>query len=382
MRAALLLLHRWIGLTLGLVLALVCLTGASLLFQPQFFRWAHGELIPPGMSQQLGSIDTWVKNANVAVPTLGSPLYIWAPRTSHNLSDAGMVLYKDEPGGLGKLGLTGVLVAPASGEVLGVVNIDRSPAYAPIFLHGRLWAGKTGLLIVACIAVGLVLLLVVGLYLWWPPRRYLMKKLSARPLKNTFLYAGRLHDWSGAWTWPLLLMVAFTGVYMARADWVEPLLRLLPGDSHQHTHTATTHAAASASTAACAGPAGFDAIVSKARSMVPGTALTELRATGNSSWQMVFKPHDAAAGTSETHLAANLECGTVSVVGSPDARSPRDTAELLLHGLHDGTLFGLPGQIFITLVGLIPLLLAWTGVARWLRRRASAKRLATPLVGS
>lgn len=379
MKAALL-LHRWVGLTLGLVLAVVCLSGASLLFQPQFFRWAHGDLIPPGMSQQLGSIDTWVKNANAAVPMLGAPLYIWAPRTSHNLSDAGMVLYKDEPGGLGKLGLTGVLVAPATGEVLGVVNLDRSPAYAPIFLHGRLWAGKTGLFIVAFIAVGTMLLLIVGLYLWWPPRRYLVKKLSARPLKSTFLYAGRLHDWSGAWTLPLLLMVAFTGVYMARADWVEPLLRLLPGDSNQHTHTAIQHAAASVPTDVCTAPTGFDAIVSKAQSMVPGAALVELRTTGKNNWQMAFKPRDAAAGTSETHLAANLECGTVAMVGSPDARSPRDTAELLLHGLHDGTLFGLPGQIVITLVGLVPLLLAWTGITRWLRRRASARRSAATVV--
>lgn len=374
MRAGLMWLHRWIGLTLGLVLALICLSGAALLFQPQFFRWAHGDLIPPGMSQQLGSIDVWVKNANAAVPTLGAPLYVWAPRVSHNLSDAGMVLYRDTPGGLGKLGLIGVLVAPASGDVLGMVNMDRSPAYAPIFLHGRLWSGTTGLLIVGFISASTLLLLLLGLYLWWPPRRYLVKKLSARPLKNTFLYAGRLHDWSGAWTLPFLLIVAFTGVYMARADWIEPLLRLLPGDSHQHTHTPTTHAAAPASSAVCTGPASFDAIVSMAQSMAPGTAMTELRATGESQWQMVFKPQDAVAGTSETHLAADLECGTVTVVGSPEARSPRDTAELLLHGLHDGTLFGLPGQIFMTLVGLIPLLLAWTGITRWLRRRASAKR--------
>jgi uncharacterized iron-regulated membrane protein len=368
-------LHRWIGLSLGLVLTLICLSGASLLFHPQFFRWAHGDLFPAVMSPRIGSIDAWVKSANAAVPALGSPLYIWVPQTSHNISDAGMVLYRDAPSGFGKLGLTAVLVAPSSGEVLGVVNIDRSPAYAPIFLHGRLWAGKTGLVVAAFVSVGSFVLVLIGLYLWWPPRRYLVKKLSARPLKNTFLYAGRLHDWSGAWTLPLLLMVAFTGVYMARADWLEPLLRLLPGESPHHAHVEMSNAPER-----CTGSAGFDTIVSKAQAMVPGAVLSELRATGKNSWQLALKPRDSVAGTSETHLIANLDCGTVAVVGSPQARAPRDTTELLLHGLHDGTLFGLPGQIFMTLVGLIPLLLAWTGMSRWLRGRAAARRSAATVV--
>src|SRR5690348_11288424 len=44
--AALRWVHRWIGLTLGLIFVVVAASGTLLFFQPQFFRLAYGEMIP------------------------------------------------------------------------------------------------------------------------------------------------------------------------------------------------------------------------------------------------------------------------------------------------------------------------------------------------
>lgn len=372
MKSVLINLHRWLGLTLGLLFAFICVLGSALLFQAQFFRWAHGDLIPQGMSSEVGSIETWIMNANAAVPNLGAPLYVWSPHVSHNISDAGMLLYRDQPGGWGRLGLTAVLVAPASGEVLGVVSVDRSLAYAPIFLHGRLMSGSTGLTIVAVIAVGSLLLLIIGAYLWLPPRRFLVKKLSVRPWRNTFLYAGRLHDWAGAWSLVLMLMVATTGIYMARAQWLAPVLQLLPGASH---HEAAGHVAAGS----CAAPIGMDAAIGVAQALVPGASLVEMKAMKRGdagSWRLAFQPEGTPAESQQTHIAVDLACGKVALVSSPEQRAPRDTTEMWLHGLHDGTVFGLPGQILISVIGLLPVLLLWTGTVRWWKSRRRNQQLA------
>lgn len=144
-RSVLLWLHRWIGLTLGMIFAVVALSGSLLLFQAQYFTWAHGEMIPENLSPEPRFIDRWVENARAALPDAQklSPIVIWPPHIDHNVSDAGSVVFGGrEPGGLGNMGLVSVLVAPNTGEVLGVVDIDRTPVYAPIFLHRDLWAGE------------------------------------------------------------------------------------------------------------------------------------------------------------------------------------------------------------------------------------------------
>lgn len=360
-------LHRWIGLTLGSVLVLICSSGTALLFQAQLFRWAHGELIPPALSPEVGSIDAWVSNSRAAAPDLPGPFYIWAPHSRFNISDAAMLLYKSEPKGFGKLGYTAVLVSPATAEVLGLVDLDRSPAYVPIFLHGRLGVGRPGLWIVAIVAVATVLLLAIGLYLWWPPRHRLMQKLTPLPWRSTFSYAGRLHDWAGAWSSPLLLVVAVTGIYMARADWLEPALRLLPGEA--------THASAPMP-GSCTGPIGFDEAI--ARAGVPGE-LVAIEAVDRADrvqrrWELVFKPPGAASVAQETHVEADLGCGTLAVAAAPGKRTARDAARMGLRGLHDGTLFGFPGEVFVSVLGLVPLVLAWSGIRRWLRSRRARTR--------
>ena len=378
-------LHRWIGLTLGFGLTVISVSGTLLLFQPQFFRWAHGELIPAGTSQQqVGSLETWVENADAAVPGVAGPFFIWPPQTSHNISDAGMVLYRDEPGGLGKSGFIAVLVAPATGAVLGVVDIDRSPAYAPIFLHGRLWAGPVGIVLVGSIAAGSLLLLLIGPYLWWPPRERLVRKLSVRPWKSTFLHAARLHDWAGIWSFMLLIVVVGTGLYMARPDWVAPVLKLLPSTqatAAAHSVHASAHTGVESVQGTCRDPIGLDRATTDAHALAPGTVFHALHAMGNElpvrRWRVGFKPAQATAPTQQTFVDIDLQCGTVALVGTPDARAERETAELLLEGLHDGTQFGFAGQILVAIVGLIPLVLMWSGLVRWwTARRYSVKQRA------
>src|SRR3546814_14460152 len=68
-----------------------------------------------------------------------------SPHVSHNVTDAGMVFFMGlGPGGFGNMGLLAVLVEPATGAVLGTVDVDHSPAYAPILFHRDIWAGESG----------------------------------------------------------------------------------------------------------------------------------------------------------------------------------------------------------------------------------------------
>jgi uncharacterized iron-regulated membrane protein len=362
LKSVLMWIHRWLGLTLGVVFAVVALSGTLLLFQPQFFRWTHGEMIPGGLSPVPGSVDRWVDNARAAVPGLHGPIAIWPPHFDHNVSDAGMLIFDGRaPGGLGNTGFAAVLVAPATGEVLGVVDVDRSPAYAPLFLHGQLWAGGGGALVIGIVAISALLSLPMGLYLWWPRSR-LLAKLSPRPWRSTLTHAGRLHNWTGAWTVLLLFIVAGTGLYMVQPEWVEPVLGTLQGPSDP----------AGSPSSACA-PTTFDGAIERANALVPGATWKALEPQDAAlkSWEITMTGASLAQQR-QTHVLADLECGGVAVSETPAKRSARSTVELWLRGVHEGSAFGTLGEVFMALVGLVPLVLVWSGARLWLRRRARA----------
>lgn len=356
-------LHRWIGLTVGLVFATVSLSGAVLLFQPQFFLWAHGDMIPDNLSPAPGSIDAWVENARTAVPDLGLPIAIWRPHVGHNESEAGMLVFAGrERGGLGNMGFVGAYVAPASGELLGTIDIDRSPAYAPLFLHRDLWAGESGRIVSGVMAVASLLALGIGAYLWWPGRRRALRKLSPRPWRRTFGRAMTLHDWTGFWSLVALLVLTVSGLYLVRPAWVEPALALLPEE----------HAEELPADGNCPGPIGFDAALAGATKLAPGAVWRGMHPhdAERRVWEIALRRDgDLYNDYGDVRVLADLECGTFALHETAETRPPRHTAEALLFGLHDGSLFGLTGEIIVALFGLVPPVLFVTGTIVWLKKR-------------
>lgn len=355
--------HRWLGLTVGLLFTAVALSGSLLLFQPQFFEWTYGEHIPDDLAHTPGSVAAWLETGRAAVPELGNPIAIWRPHLAHNLSDAGMLIFAGrEPGGLGNMGFVGVLVAPATGALLHVFDVDRSPAYAPLFLHRDLWAGASGRIVSGVMAIGVLLALLIGLYLWWPSPKQVLRKLSPRPWRVTLTKARRLHDFAGVWLAAALLVLTVSGLYLVQPGWVAPALGLLPGE-HGETH---------ASNAACGAPMGLDEAVAAAGKLVPGASWTALY-PHDGQWEIFFNtPGRLGAEHGATSVLADLNCGTVVLHDSAASRGAQGAAELWLTGLHDGSVFGWVGELVVALIGLAPLLLAWTGVRIWLRGRREA----------
>jgi uncharacterized iron-regulated membrane protein len=380
--------HRWLGLTVGVIFTIVSVSGSALLFQRQYWEWAHGDLTPPGMSADIGSIDRWIDQGKKAVPDLGEPIAIWPPHVEHNLSDAGMLIFAGrKPGGLGNMGFAAVLVAPATGTVLGVVDVDRSPAYAPLFLHRDLWTGQTGQVVSAVMAIGTLLLLIIGIYLWWPPLGSFVRRLLGRPWRS-LKQARPLHDWVGVWTLIVLTALVASGLALVRPAWVEPALDAVAGPEPEEPPLAAA--------AACGAPVTFDAAIARASALVPAgrfkslypidyptllpdrsstdqpsrhAAPTNVGASGNRRWELVLAPEGEEGRRGESHVLVDRQCGDVTLEATPATRSGHETASMWLSDIHDGAAFGRGGPLFVSLMGLSPLVLLWSGVLMWLRGR-------------
>lgn len=368
-RPALVWLHRWVGLTVGVLFTVTCVSGTALYFQPQYWEWAHGHLTPPNLSPTPRQLDQWIANARAALPELGRPIALWPPHTEHNLSDAGMLIFQGrEPGGLGNTGFAAVLVAPATGQVLGLVDVDRSPAYAPLFFHRNFWGGTTGSLVVGVMAVGSLFLLIAGLYLWWPVASRIGRKLSGRPLRLSLTRARPMHDWVGVWTFPILVLLTFTGLYIAQPSWLQPAISVL-GEP--------LSAAPASAAMSCAAPMTLDEAVSRAATLAGAAGFRSIYpGERDSVWEVTFAGSDSDALHRETHVIADLACGTVAVEATPETRPSPEAAALWLYGLHDGTAFGQLGPPLVALAGLAPLVLMVSGLRLWLRSRRAAVRAA------
>ncbi len=109
-----------------------------------------------------------------------------------------------------------VYVHPETGDVLGTREEDFQPAALALKLHGELFLGQMGDLIMELAASWSVLLVVSGVYLWFPRTRkltlwgVLLPRL--RPTQNRTRMRD-LHSVSGFWVSGILVFFAITGLF-------------------------------------------------------------------------------------------------------------------------------------------------------------------------
>lgn len=198
--------HFYAGLfCLPFVLWLAC-TGLVYLFRPQLEplleqRYAHVTEAPaqPASAQ--------VKAALAAVP--GTVLNAYElPSSAHA---ATRVL-------LGRGGeLIRVYVDPASLRVLHVVRENDRFMRVVFYLHGELRAGTAGSMLVELAASWTILLLLTGLYLWWPRGRRLSGVLYPRLRQGSRTALRDLHAVTGVWVSLLALFLLVSGLPWAKS---------------------------------------------------------------------------------------------------------------------------------------------------------------------
>ena len=152
--------HFYAGLIVTPVVLLLAITGAIYLFKPHLEPVLYGDIwftqntgSPASLAEQLEI----VKKANPSQRVSGVSLFEEPTRTTE---------FSFRTSGQTKL----VYVDPYSLAVTGTIDRDRMLMRRVRNLHGELMLGRFGSAIVEMAACWTVVLLVSGLYLWWPFR--------------------------------------------------------------------------------------------------------------------------------------------------------------------------------------------------------------------
>jgi len=363
-------LHLWLGLTAGVALALIGLTGSILVFSEPILKMELGRSHfavdgPPVLSP---AVDEWIANVKRAYDDISAIDYILGPGSS--LSGESTVR-------MGAQTASGtsvrVNVDPYSGLPLGrYVWEDTYTSYI-YGLHGALttstsWRGF-GRGVVAWIGLAMIVSMATGLYLWWPRnqkwRMAFTFKRGARGRRRLI----DLHNIFAVYLYVPLFVLAFTGIYFVRSTWIDPAISLM---SVPRTPDPTALARSSRPDS-CPARTTPGQAVALAQARFPSTKLGLISIPRQSTdpYEVeLLSPYNFGIGGA-TQVYVERECPNILTVIDGKTVVAAEAFQSATRAMHHDLMLGRFGQVFVFLSGLVLPLSFVTGLLLWLDKRGN-----------
>ncbi len=343
---------------------ILALTGSIFLFKPQIDAFAD-----QGVDSLLltGSRATGEQHIDAALASLpGSKLFTYEVPLEPD--DAVRVhLYSAD--GTGRI----VYVHPESLAILK--SVPHTARFTEIvrMIHGELLAGRTGSLLIELAASWAIVMLITGVFLWWPrENRGLAGVVWPRLNQGRRVFWRDLHAVTGTWIACLAMFLLVTalpwttiagdGIGKIRG-WVAPAPRDWASNSeHEHAEHAARAAAAGRPTRLA-----VDDVIAR---IAPLNLEPPVRLYLPNEKQPFWR---VRAETQNRPKVRELELdpATGAVLREPTF-AEKSTLDKAIHigiAAHEGQLFGLPNQLLGLFTALGLLTLCVSAIVMWWRRR-------------
>jgi uncharacterized iron-regulated membrane protein len=364
MRRAWFQVHKWIGLILAILIIPLSLSGAALVWHDALDR-----IVDPARYAVTGktvlSPDSYVASARAAlkhgerIATLTMP------------EDSGPVIVAASAGGAparpGPPQRTMVYLDPPTARVLEVSPSNAGLVRFLHVLHGSLQLPGVGRSIVGWIGVFMMVSCFTGLWLWWPTVGKWTRGLRFRRHRNV---ETNLHHLFGFWIALPLFVLSLTGAWISFPQ----VFGKISGETARAK--GGPDRAAMARAQPLANPAQpLDVAIGKARGAVGGAMLRSVAWPTDLSadWTVTFQGRGAPIGVK----VADDTGGATAAPARPQGGVAR-----WMRRIHDGTDMGALWQVIIFLGGILPAVLAVTGVIMWWQARKWKAELAAKRAGA
>jgi ferredoxin-NADP reductase len=351
LRSSMLWVHRWTGLTIGLIAVLLAVTGGLLVLRPELepLVYPHAGTT---CAQSL-SMDSIAELAHRARPGIG----IDNIQYGSDLRAPRIVRYADDDQ---------LFFDSCSGR-----TIDRQHRWGGVFgasewLHRAVVAhdwGGTIIIGTASLVLGLIGV-IGGLYLWWPTRRSAWRSaVKFNPKLKGRAFALNLHTTVGLYTSIIVFIAAMTAVPIS-FGWAEKALYTVTGSSPAKNREAPK--------SQTKGSCNLELAWEEARGLLPKPprmARLKCPAKQTEPIAIYMIAGDAPHGEARDYAYFDRTTGKL-LAWYPYAGLP--AGKKLYYStlaIHEGELGGLPVQLLL-LFGMIGVpVMGYTGIDSWLRRR-------------
>ncbi|MBA2870022.1 putative iron-regulated membrane protein [Anoxybacillus calidus] len=376
--------HFYAGIIFAPFLIMLAITGAIYLFKPQIESFLYKDYYYIEQGKHELSPSELVKKVVDHYPNATITRY--RPSDAPNRSTEVGIVQDSEA--------YTVFINPYNGQLLGKLKDQSEFMNVIVKIHGELMTGTIGDRLVELAACWAVILLVTGLYLWWPRGNSLYGILKIRFKQGKRIMWKDIHSMLGIWLSVFILLLIVTGL-----PWAEFI-----GDKINRIATATQSGY----------PSGLwddipeSVVPTKSVAKVPWAAknmpVPQSKQNGTSTISLeqvidIAKERNVYPGFEVNFPEGEKGVYTVSVFPT----LPQDQATLHIDqysgkvladlrfkdygwmakmieigiALHEGRYFGLVNQMIglITCLGLV--MIAYSGVVMWWKRRPQRK-LGTP----
>jgi uncharacterized iron-regulated membrane protein len=220
LRRALFQAHLWSGISLGLYILMMSVTGSVLVYRNELYRASTPEpIITKGSGPRLTD-DQLSEAARRLYPGYRA-VNISRPPNPDQAVDVWLRQGKE---------IKKRLFDPRSGSDLGNSSSTGFWLVTELLdLHDNLLAGPSGRMVKGAGAFALLVLAVTGLAIWWPGSKTWRRGLTLPRGVGWKRFTWHLHSMVGFWSLGFVLVFGLSGVYLCFpehlqdiADWIEP----------------------------------------------------------------------------------------------------------------------------------------------------------------
>jgi uncharacterized iron-regulated membrane protein len=344
--------HKWIGLLLAVLIIPLSLSGAVLVWDeavdhvlnPARYATSGSTTIDPAryVAAARAALEPGERIASLALPEGDGPVQVTA-------------ITPPDPGRRGPPRRTTVYLDPPTAQILATASSAHGVLRVLHNLHGNLLVPGVGRQIVGWIGVAMLVSCVSGLWLWWPTVGRWARGLRWRRHRNTDT---NLHHLFGFWIALPLFMLSLTGVWIS-------FPQVFAGGGAPRGPGGPGGGGGGRPVALERPTLVLDAVLARAGGVAPGTV-------SRVEWPTDRKPEWKV----QLGEAKSVTVDDVTGRARP-ARAERETLARTMRRLHDGTRMGFVWQLLVFLGGILPAVLAVTGIIMWWRARGWKAQLKT-----
>jgi len=338
--------HKWIGLILAILIIPLCATGAALVWDealdhclnPQRYAVSGAQTIDPQRYIDAAKVALGpdAKISGITLPGGDGPVVVAA------------IPAKAKPQA-GPPSRVNVYLDPPTARVLDKASSNSGLIRAMHQIHGTMMIPVWGRSIVGWIGVFMLFSCFTGIWLWWPTVGRWVRGFRWRRHND---FDTNLHHLFGFWIALPLFVLSLTGAWISFPSFFGPLVGAKP-------QAGPDRAAMAKAKPLDAPKTGLDAPLANAQAALPGRVASVTFPTD-------LKPEWTVTIGQGAGRQVKVDDASGAAKAAPP---PREDTARLMRRLHDGTRMGLVWQILIFLGGLLPTILAITGVIMWWRAR-------------
>jgi uncharacterized iron-regulated membrane protein len=350
--------HFYAGIIVAPILITAAATGAIYIFTDEIQRVMYADMMVVEPAASRASYDQQVAAIEATVPP-GFKITQLVVDRDPNLATVAYLSNGTE--------FHSAFIDPYRGTMLGTLGSNNFFAVV-LKIHRTLFAGTFGRVVVELMTCWTIVLLITGLYLWWPRKRgqvwgTWLPRLNRQP----YVILRDLHAVSGVYLWAVALIIACTGL----------IYTYVWGSGYSYVAQKTGAYAIFTNPPKSKSPADavrlpMDRIVAVAAAKTPDKTLSIRMPQTPDQAYIVFAINEIGPTTGATTVIDHAS-GEILMHRTNSEFPALSWWNTWNYSLHVGSILGLPTKILWLCACLALIAMPITGILMWWRRRPEGK---------